>query len=82
MVLSTTVDNSMVCIVFDRVDNCFRIFPMILQTKGQNFKHKVNIAWQKHGGWDGLGGHEGNTPKEKGAKIIKYQMPIEAIYSA
>ena len=55
---------------------------MILQAKGQKYKCKFNVARQKHGDWGGLGGHEGNTPKEKGAKITKFQRPIEAIYSA
>ena len=42
----------------------------------------AKIAMQEHGGWDGLGGHEGSIPKEKRAKITNHQRPIEAIYSA
>ena len=58
------------------------VVPVLPLTTSFEIKHKFKETWQKHGDWGGLGGHEGNTPKEKGAKITKYQRPIEAIYSA
>ena len=50
----------------------------------KSIKRQSKIKYQMtiHGDWDGMGGHEGITPKEKRAKITKFQMPIEAIYSA
>ena len=50
----------------------------------KNVKRQSKIKHQMaiHGDWDGVGGHEGVTPKEKGANQTNIQRPIEAMYSA